>query len=208
MLQRYGLILLGLATGIMFWPLEALMHAFVFDKGDFISNLFSSDPDEIWMRALITMAFVGFGWLSQRSLHQQLELKARLQRKRDHLGRVIDSTYDAYVAINEEGIVVGWNSSAEKMFGHLRQNAIGKDLATLMIPERLRMSHHKGLQRYRERGTGTMLYRPVQMWACHRDGSEFEISMVITPLRVEEGYEFFSFIRRMDEAVQQGQRGL
>jgi len=196
MIQRYGLTVLGVVIGLLFWPLEAMMHDFVFDKGDFITNLFSHDPDELWMRTLISLAFVAFGWLAQRNMREQHLLQERLIQSRDHLGQIIDSTYDAYVAIDEQGGVVGWNRSAEKMFGWLRQDAMGQDVSRLIIPEPMRAAHRKGMQRYCESGISTMLYRPLHLRACHREGSEFEVNIVITPLRSGNRQEFFAFIRK------------
>lgn len=200
MIQRYGLTVLGVVIGLLFWPLEAIMHDFVFDKGDFIPNLLSHDPNELWMRTLITLAFATFGWLAQRNMREQHLLQERLIQSRDHLGQIIDSTYDAYVAIDEQGVVIGWNRSAEKMFGWLRQDAMGKDISRLIIPEPMRAAHRKGMQRYCESGIATMLYKPLHLQACHRDGSEFEVSMVITPLRSGDKQEFFAFIRRAGSA--------
>ncbi|MDX8404962.1 MAG: PAS domain S-box protein [Mariprofundus sp.] len=206
MIQRYGLTGLGVLVGLLFWPMEALLHAFVFDKGDFISNLFSSDPDELWMRTLITLAFIAFGWMAQRSVQEQHQLQARLMLKRDRLVQIIDTTYDAYVSIDEEGLVIGWNRSAEKMFGWYRQDALGRELAELIVPENMRTAHREGMQRYCATATGTRLYRPLKTRACHRDGSELDVSMVITPLRSGEKQEFFAFIRNLSDP-ENGQTG-
>jgi len=165
MIQRYGLTALAVVVGLLFWPLEALMHAFVFDKGSFAANLFSSDPDELWMRTLITLSFIAFGWLAQRSLREQHRLQERLILKRDRLSQIIDLTYDAYIAIDDQGQVIGWNRSAEQMFGWRRQDVLGKELAQLIIPESERAAHQQGMQRYMQSGIATMLYRPLQQKA-------------------------------------------
>jgi len=196
MVERYGLTGLGVMVGLLFWAMEALLHAYVFNKGDFVSNLFSSDPDELWMRTLITLAFIAFGWMAQRSLREQHQLQDMLLLKRDRLSQIIDSTYDAYVSMDEQGMVIGWNRSAEKMFGWQRQDVLGKDLADLMIPEPMRAAHRQGMHRYCQSGVATMLYKPLRLRACHRSGDELDISMVITPLRSGEKQEFFAFIRR------------
>jgi len=199
MIQRYGLTVLGVVVGLLFWPLEALMHAFVFDKGSFMVNLFSRDPDELWMRTLITLSFIAFGWLGQRSLREQHKLQAQLILKRDRLSQIIDLTYDAYIAIDDQGQVIGWNRSAEQMFGWRRPDVMGKELALLIIPEPVRAAHQQGMQRYMQNGTATMLYRPLHLKACHRDGSVFKINLLITPLRSGARQEFFAFIRRDDD---------
>jgi len=200
MIQRYGLTVLGVVVGLLFWPLEALIHTFIFDKGDFVANLFINDSDELWMRTLISLAFIAFGWLGQRSLRELQILQDRLILKRDRLSQIIDLTYDAYVSIDDQGKVIGWNRSAEKMFGWRRYDVMGKEVASLIIPESMRAAQRQGMQRYRESGIATKLYKPLRLRACHRDGTEFEVSTVITPLRSGDRQEYFAFIRKLDHA--------
>ena len=85
MLQRIGFTGLGILVGILYWPGEAAVHAFIFDDAAFFDSLFVSDPHEIWMRMLISLAFIGFGWIAQRGINEQRELQTRLRRKRDRL---------------------------------------------------------------------------------------------------------------------------
>ncbi|MDQ6992420.1 MAG: PAS domain S-box protein [Mariprofundus sp.] len=197
MFQRYGLFFLGCAAAVIYWPLEALLHFFVFDHDDLLRDLFSHDLDELWMRAVISLLFILFGWYAQRSLNVQHQLQERLIYKRDRLSQIIDLTYDAYVAIDDEGTVIGWNRSAEQMFGWQRQDAIGQDMAELLVPERFRTFHRAGMQRYIQSGIATMMYKPVTVWAVNRAHVEFEISMVVTPLRAGDRQEFFAFIQKV-----------
>jgi len=198
MKQRYSWVIFGAVVGLLFWPFEALLHDFVFDKGDFISNLFSHDPDELWMRSLISLSFVVFGWLAQHRLYELHKFQDRLVLKRNRLSQIIDSTYDAYVAVDQDSSIVGWNRSAEKMFGWTRQDVIGRDMVELIVPESMRNAHRAGMKQYCETGIATMLYRPVRVKALHRDGSEFDVETVVTPLRSGDHQEFFSFMRRLD----------
>ncbi len=196
MIERIGLKWAGIAIAVLFWPLEAALHAFVFGKGAFAGNLFPADADELWMRSLISAAFIAFGLIGQRRLADLREFQQRIQIKRSRLQQIIDSAYDAYVAIDGQGHIIGWNRSAEKMFGWPVGEVMGRPLTGILIPERYRKAHSKGIRRYMDTGIGPKLYRPVQMEALHRDGSEFGIEMVITPLKHDGSQEFFAFIRK------------
>ncbi len=196
MLQRMGLTSLGIVVAILYWPFEAMIEAFLFGSKSFFNSLFSTEPHEIWMRTMISMVFVGFGLLAQRGLNQQHAFQQRLHRERDRLHKIIDNTYDAYVGMDEEGKITGWNRSAEMLFGWQMNEVMGQSLAEIIIPERQRSAHRKGLKDYKENSVGPWLYKPVYTQVLCRDGTEFVVEMVVTPLQSGDTQEFFAFIRK------------
>ena len=194
MIKKMGLAWFGVVVGILYWPAEALIHDFVFGNGNFIGNLFSPDVDEIWMRSLISIMLMAFGYYAQRAVvdHQQMQLRIKAKSKR--LQQIIDSSYDAYVSMDNNGVITGWNHSAEVLFGWPLQRILGQPVTTI-IPERLREGHVKGLAHYQKESIGSFLYKPVLTQGLHRDGFELPIEIVITPIKSEGVQEFFAFIR-------------
>ncbi|MDX8401337.1 MAG: PAS domain S-box protein [Mariprofundaceae bacterium] len=195
---------LGAALAVGWWPLEAVIHAWLFGEGAFLDRLFAPDVNELWMRLVISTLFFAFGVVAQRMLDRVHAAEARLRRKRDRLGRILDAAYDAWVAMDDAGRITGWNRSAERMFGLPAPKALGSDLAETIVPPDLRGRHRKGLARYRESGIGPWLYKPVRTRAMRDDGTEFPVEMVITPLRGETGLEYFAFIRALERPDGQG----
>ncbi len=51
---------------------------------------------------------------------------------------VLDRAHSAVVALDEQGLVTYWNPRAERAFGLTREEAVGRPVAELVIPERLR----------------------------------------------------------------------
>jgi len=198
MFKRLNLIHVGVLVGILYWPFEALIHDFILGRGAFLDNLFSSDPNEIWMRTLVSALFIGFGVYAQRSINYQQQLQDQLQKKSERLHQIIDCTYDAYVSIDENGTINGWNRSAEILFGWARQRILGKNVE-IIIPERLREEHHQGMRRYQQESIGPRLYKPMRTPALHRDGFEFQVEMVLTPIKLGGKQEFFAFIREQGD---------
>ena len=47
---------------------------------------------------------------------------------------MIESSLDGVIAIDRRGLVVEFNPAAERTFGYRSQEAIGRDLAELIIP--------------------------------------------------------------------------
>jgi len=185
---------LGVLVAILFWIAEALLHALVFGGDSFLDNLFFSDPNENWMRLLISVTVIAFGFYAQAAVDQQQELQETIRKKGARLQKVIDGCYDAYVSMDQEGQIIDWNRSAEVLFGWPRQKVIGKSME-IIIPERLREDHRKGMARYQKTNIGSFLYQPVSTHALHRDGFEFPIEIVVTPLKSDGPLEYFAFIR-------------
>jgi len=196
MQKRFDLGHLGIAVGILYWPAEALLHSLIFGNNHFTDSLLRPDANELWMRSLISFLFIAFGLYAQRTVHHQQQLQKHLSSEKERLLQIIDSSYDAYVSIDQHSIITGWNHSAEKLFGWPKQRIIGKKLDTT-IPKPMRNDHHNGMRHYQHNSIGPWLYKPVQTHALSRDGSKLSIELVVTPITSNGMQEFFAFIREV-----------
>ena len=147
------------------------------------------------MRSLITTMFIAFGLIAQRFVNRQRQLVMSLSAQGKRTQRIVDTAYEAFVSIDSQGRVTGWNKRSETLFGWLSHEAMGKSLAELIIPGRFRSAHTRGLKRYLETGSGPMLYKRVETTAVNRAGHEFAIALAIAPLKMNGTQEFFAFIR-------------
>jgi PAS domain S-box-containing protein len=126
---------------------------------------------------------------------QALEISERRVRL------IIESAYDAYVAMDAEGGIVDWNPQAERIFGWRREEAVGRSLSETIIPARMREQHMKGLVDYLHTGEGPVLNRRIELPALHRDGREFPVELTISPMRIEETVIFSAFIHDISERI-------
>ena len=92
---------------------------------------------------------------------------------------IIETASYAFVAIGGDGMVEEWNQQAEKTFGWPRAEAIGVELAELIIPQDQRAAHREGLRRYAATGEGRILSRRMELEAIHRDGHQFPVELTI-----------------------------
>ncbi|MFZ5862930.1 MAG: sensor histidine kinase [Nitrospirota bacterium] len=112
---------------------------------------------------------------------------------------IVDSALDAVVTINAHGNVTGWNPQAQAIFEWRRDEAIGRPLADLVIPEHSRDAHRAGLQRFLATGEGRVLNKRLELTALRKGGEEFPIELTIAPLELSDYYEFSAFIRDITE---------
>ena len=81
---------------------------------------------------------------------------AAVQASEQRINSIIDSSPEAYIAVDQRGLVLEWNRAAERMFGWRRQDALGWPLAELVLPERYRASLGRALH----------TFRPAATWRC------------------------------------------
>ena len=98
---------------------------------------------------------------------------------------ILNASLDAIVTMDHEGLLVDFNAAAQTMFGYAPEHALGKSLAQLIIPARLRERHTSGLRRYLETGESSFLGRRLELVALHADGHEFPVELSIARVQGE-----------------------
>ena len=95
-------------------------------------------------------------------------------------GYIVNTSSDAVMFADREGIIRLWNSGAEKMFGFSAEEVIGQSL-DLIIPKNLRGRHWDGYGRVMESGSSRYSADLLSAPALRKDGSRIstEFSMVM-----------------------------
>jgi PAS domain S-box-containing protein len=116
----------------------------------------------------------------------------------DALRRVVEMSLDAVVVMRDDGIVADWNNQAVNVFGWTREEAVGRAMVDLIIPERYRAAHKKGLERYLSSGQATVLGRRIEVSGLRKTGEEFPVELSITPIP-GDSLLFVGFLRDLTE---------
>ena len=104
----------------------------------------------------------------------------RLQSQRAALllSAIVDSSDDAIISKDLNGIIKSWNRSAERLFGYTAAEAIGQSVATLLIPADRQEEEPEILSRLR-RGERVDYFETKRK---RRDGTLLDISLTISPV--------------------------
>jgi PAS domain S-box-containing protein len=119
---------------------------------------------------------------------------------------ILDTALDCIITMDQTGIVREFNPAAERVFGFTRSEAVGKELAELIVPPALRTSHRRGLAHYLATGEGPVLGRRIEINALRRDGSEILVELAITPYQIEGTQVFTAYLRDITERVRTEKR--
>jgi PAS domain S-box-containing protein len=114
---------------------------------------------------------------------------------------IVDTALDAFVQMDESGTIIDWNPQAEKVFGWSRDEALGKVLGELIVPERNRSRHTEGLARFLRSGESAILGKRLEIEALRRDGDEIKVELSVTALFRRGGTVFNAFIRDLTEKI-------
>jgi PAS domain S-box-containing protein len=98
------------------------------------------------------------------------------------LGAIVDSSHDAIVSKDLNGIIASWNHSAQALFGYTAEEVIGKPI-TILIPEDRQEEEPQILQRIRS-GERVDHFETIRR---HKDGRLFPISLTISPIHSDDG---------------------
>ena len=133
---------------------------------------------------------------------ERLQAESALRKSEARTRSIIDTALDAVIGMDDRGYVLDWNRRAESIFGWTRAEAVGRELAGMIIPPQHREAHQRGLQRFLKSGEGPVLNKRIEITGLRRDGSEFPIELAISPLKTPTGYEFHAFVQDIGERKQ------
>lgn len=108
---------------------------------------------------------------------------------------VINAALDSVVVIDRSGTVRAWNRAAETTFGWSRDEAVGRPMAELIVPEHLQDAHRQGVRRFLKTREAHVLGRRVEVDGRHRDGREFPVELTITEVEIGPDQLFVGYLR-------------
>jgi PAS domain S-box-containing protein len=115
---------------------------------------------------------------------------------------VIRAALDCVVVMDGEGRVLDFNPAAERTFGYAADEVLGRPLAELIIPERFRGDHERGVELHLSGGPPRILGDRVETVAMRADGSEFPVELTVTRVPLDGPPVFTGHLRDITERVE------
>jgi diguanylate cyclase (GGDEF)-like protein/PAS domain S-box-containing protein len=120
-------------------------------------------------------------------------------REREALSRsILDSSHEAFVAMDRHGNIVEWSGRAERDFGWSCEEVLGRPLIGTIVPAEDVDRHRNGFERLLG-GDPEVLGRRIEISALRRDGSRFPVELSFWILQTSEGPRFNAFVRDISE---------
>jgi PAS domain S-box-containing protein len=117
-----------------------------------------------------------------RALEDESSRRKYIDSRGRLLAAIVESSDDAIISKDLNGIIMSWNAGAQRMFGYAADEIIGKSVTTLMPADRQKEEPNI-LARLR-RGERTEHYETIRR---RKDGTELEVSLTVSPIKDASG---------------------
>jgi PAS domain S-box-containing protein len=126
-------------------------------------------------------------WEDGKFLHTQCFTRDVTEILRDeansrHLAAIIESSDDAIVSKNLNGIVTSWNAGAQRIFGYSADEMVGRSILTLIPRER-----HSEEQQIISRIAAGLPIEHFETVRQRKDGRLVDISLTVSPIKDKRG---------------------
>ena len=142
------------------------------------------------------LRFVG----TSTDIEEVKQSQENLRKAEEKTRLIIDTALDAVITMDAHGTITSWNKQAEIVFGWSNSEAIGRLMAEMIIPERHRMAHERGLRNFLATGDGPIFRRRVEFTAVRRGDVEFPVELEVSPMMLGQDWVFSAFIRDITDA--------
>ncbi len=106
----------------------------------------------------------------------------RMDAAAQHLSAIVESSFDAIVSKDLNGLITSWNGGAERLFGYSSEEALGQPV-TMLIPPDKQDEEPRILERIR-RGERVASFETIRR---RKDGRPVPVSLTVSPVRNSSG---------------------
>ena len=108
--------------------------------------------------------------------------RKRMERDALRLAAIVDSSEDAIVGKDLNGIVESWNAGAERIFGFTAAEMIGRSITTIIPPDRA--EEEEGVLARIRAGRSIQHFETVRR---RKNGELIDVSLTVSPIRLKNG---------------------
>jgi PAS domain S-box-containing protein len=108
--------------------------------------------------------------------------RRRLERSARHFAAIVESSDDAIISKDLNGVIVSWNRAAERLFGYTAAEIVGQSVRVIIPPDR--QSEEEYVLGAVRRGEIVDHFETVRL---RKDGSSVPISLTVSPIRTSTG---------------------
>lgn len=114
------------------------------------------------------------------------ERTAELREREELLGLITSSAHDAIVMVDDSGALTYWNEAADKIFGYTREEVMGRNFLTLIVPpqSRYREQYETGLKQLAATERGNV-GAAVELEVVRKDDSECFVELSLSAVQIK-----------------------
>ena len=189
-----------------FWP-ESVYGVVVASQWRWLEHAAWVVFENVFLVASCLRAVVEMRQTAERTA--ALEQEVRVRQEAEHDARnsrarndaILEVALDCVVLMDESGTVAQFNPAAERTFGYSAGEAVGRNLAELVVPAEHREGHRLAVRRYLA-DAGESVNRRMELTAMRKDGELFPVEVAIAPISADGAPMFAGYMRDITERRQ------
>ncbi len=134
-----------------------------------------------------------------REIAERKKAQALLEESESQIRAMSLAIHDALIMIDSKGLIRYWNHAAETLFEISTEEAMGRELHSLFVPETYRLQAVAGLAAFSRDGQGPIVGKMAEMQALHPDGSEFPAEVAVSAFQVRNEWFAVGTVRDISE---------
>ena len=112
---------------------------------------------------------------------------------------IVDTAGDAFLRIDDNGEITGWNQAATTMLGWTAHQVLGRFVMSALAPTRYRGEYTRRLHVLQETPARAFPLGPIELVARHRDGRELAVELTIGRMGRAGRSTYHTFLRDVTE---------
>lgn len=157
-------------------------------------RIFSRDYIPIFLEEKYKGHYWSYTDISEKKKIQQAIEKSELTNR-----LIMNAALDAIILINDREEITFWNPQAERIFGWMEYEILGKKLSETIVPPNYHHAHAEGLANFRKTGKGRALNKLRELTALDKYGNEFPVELSMVQITHEDKTFFCGFVRDISE---------
>jgi PAS domain S-box-containing protein len=133
-----------------------------------------------------------------RDITERKRSEEALRESEIRFRSVTQSAADAIISADSADNIISWNKGAQIVFGYTEEEAVGKPLI-ILIPERYRNAHQRGLKRVNSTGETRIIGKTVELSGLRKNGIEFPLELSLSTWKIGERRFYTAIIRDITE---------
>jgi len=122
------------------------------------------------------------------------QLQAELAESRRRYNSLMENCVDGIIVIDEHGVILEFNKSAERIFGYRATDVVGRNVSILM-PEPDRSRHDGYIENYLKTGAGQIIGVGREVTGKRKDGQEFPMDLSVGEMPDGGTRQFVGIVR-------------
>lgn len=128
-----------------------------------------------------------------------LEQTTELREREEVLRSITSAAQDAIIMIDGSGNITYWNRAAQLILGYAEDEAMGRNLHELIVPDRFKKLYEKPFAHFTLTGTGAHIGKSTELTALRHDGIEIPVDVSLSAVNLHGQWSAVGILRDISE---------